>query len=341
MTTDPTTLPVLLEVRDLVVGYHNDDNELVTLVDGVSFTVREREVLCLVGESGSGKSVTMLAVLGLLPPPLHIVSGSVHYRGRDVLGLSERELRRLRGSELGMVFQDPMTAMNPVKRVGSQIVRAIAVHNPTLSRTEAAGRAVELLQNVGVTNAAERARSYPHQWSGGMRQRAMIAMAMANNPSVLVADEPTTALDVTIQAQIMSLLAGLRERNGAAMVLITHDLGLVAEAADNICVMYAGRIVERGNVWDTFAHPTHPYTAGLLGSLLTADHAGDRIYAIPGSPPSPTNRQSGCPFAPRCELPAKSALCEQVNPALTHVADSQSAACHYAEQTARFAEAVA
>lgn len=338
MTTIP---PVLLEVTDLVVGYYDDTDALITLVDGVSFTVREREVLCLVGESGSGKSVTMLAVLGLLPPPLHVISGDVHYRGRDVLAMTDRELRGLRGRELGMVFQDPMTAMNPVKTVGSQVARAIAVHNPGLSGAETSRRAIALLTDVGVTDAAERATAYPHQWSGGMRQRAMIATAMANNPSVLVADEPTTALDVTIQAQIMTLLAGVRERNNAAMVLITHDLGLVAESADNICVMYAGRIVERGSVWDTFAHPAHPYTAGLLGSLLTAEHPGDRIYAIPGSPPSPTNRQSGCPFAPRCELPAKSELCEQVNPALEFVADSQSSACHYAEQTARFAEAVA
>ncbi|NQX12401.1 ABC transporter ATP-binding protein [Microbacteriaceae bacterium VKM Ac-2855] len=340
-TPRPTpTAAVLLDVQDLSVGYTAENGDTITLVDRVSFTLHEREVLCLVGESGSGKSVTMLAVLGLLPAGLEVLGGSVHYRGQDILAMPEPELRGLRGSELAMVFQDPMTALNPVKRVGGQIGRAISVHDRSLSRAQVRDRVTGLLESVGVPDPEQRAKSYPHQWSGGMRQRAVIAMAMANKPAVLIADEPTTALDVTIQAQIMKVLGAVREQNDAAMVLITHDLGLVAEVADQICIMYSGRVVERGNVWDIFAHPAHPYTAGLLASLLSAEHTGDRIYAIPGAPPSPLNRPTGCPFAPRCELPAKSELCTQLQPELEFVGGSQSAACHFAEQTPRFAEAV-
>ncbi|BDZ48316.1 ABC transporter ATP-binding protein [Frondihabitans sucicola] len=332
--------PVLLEVTDLSVGYRTEDGAVVTLVDRVGFTLHEREVLCLVGESGSGKSVTMLAVLGLLPDGLEILGGSVVYRGRDLLDLTPREWSALRGAELAMVFQDPMTALNPVKRVGSQIARAVTAHTPGLGRRAVASRVETLLADVGVPEPAERARSYPHEWSGGMRQRAVIAMAMANGPSVLVADEPTTALDVTIQAQIMRVLADARERTEAAMILITHDLGLVAETADRICIMYAGRVVETGSVWDIFEHPTHPYTAGLLASLLSSEHTGDRVYAIPGQPPSPASRGTGCPFASRCELPAKSELCLTTRPALAPSGSSQSSACHFADATADFAAEV-
>ncbi|PPI27138.1 ABC transporter ATP-binding protein [Rathayibacter sp. AY1B5] len=339
--SSPDDRAVLLEVRGLSVGYVDEHGDTVTLVDRVSFTLHEREVLCLVGESGSGKSVTMLAVLGLLPAGLEVLGGSVHYRGRDVLKMPEPELRDLRGRELAMVFQDPMTALNPVKRVGGQIGRALRVHDRSLGRRETAERVAGLLADVGVPDAAQRARAYPHQWSGGMRQRAVIAMAMANEPSVLIADEPTTALDVTIQAQIMSVLGAARARTDAAMVLITHDLGLVAEVADTICILYSGRIVETASVWDLFDRPAHPYTAGLLGSLLSAEHSGDRVSAIPGSPPSPQNRPRGCPFAPRCELPAKSELCLQLEPLLEDVGDGRSAACHFARQTPRFAQEVA
>ncbi|MWV47823.1 ATP-binding cassette domain-containing protein [Rathayibacter sp. VKM Ac-2803] len=342
-TPDDTTTPdraVLLDVQSLSVGYTDEHGDTVTLVDRVSFTLHEREVLCLVGESGSGKSVTMLAVLGLLPAGLEVLGGTVHYRGRDVLGMPEPELRGLRGSELAMIFQDPMTALNPVKRVGGQIGRALKVHDRSLGRAEVREKVTGLLTDVGVPDPEQRAKAYPHQWSGGMRQRAVIAMAMANEPSVLIADEPTTALDVTIQAQIMTVLGTVRAKTDAAMVLITHDLGLVAEVADVVCILYSGRVVERGSVWDVFAHPTHPYTAGLLGSLLSAEHSGERVYAIPGSPPSPQNRPRGCPFAPRCELPAKSELCTQLEPLLEDVGDHQWAACHFAQQTPRFAAEV-
>ncbi|NQX05372.1 ABC transporter ATP-binding protein [Rathayibacter sp. VKM Ac-2856] len=343
--TDAASAPddraVLLDVRSLSVGYTDEHGDTVVLVDRVSFTLHEREVLCLVGESGSGKSVTMLAVLGLLPQGLEVLDGTVHYRGRDVLGMPEAELRGLRGSELAMIFQDPMTALNPVKRVGGQIGRALRVHDRALGRAEVRRRVTGLLTDVGVPDPEQRARQYPHQWSGGMRQRAVIAMAMANEPSVLIADEPTTALDVTIQAQIMTVLGTVRAKTDAAMVLITHDLGLVAEVADAVCILYSGRVVERGSVWDVFARPAHPYTAGLLGSLLSAERdSGDRVYAIPGSPPSPQNRPRGCPFAPRCELPAKSELCTQLEPLLEDLGGDRWAACHYAQQTPRFAAEV-
>ncbi len=330
----------LLRVDDLVVGTRGPAG-VDHLVDGVSFTVHEGEVLCLVGESGSGKSLTMAAVQGLLPAGVEVLSGSVTYRDRDLLAMSDRDLRGLRGSELAMVFQDPMTALNPVKRVGAQIGRAVALHGRGMSAAAVHERVVALLRSVGVTDPEQRARAYPHQWSGGMRQRAVIAMAIANDPHLLIADEPTTALDVTIQAQIMTLLADARTRTGAAMVLITHDLGLVAQTADQICIMYSGRIVERGSVWDVFDGPRHPYTAGLLASLLSADRRSGRAYAIPGSPPAPQNRPAGCPFAPRCELPAKSAACSTTRPDLVRVTPSRASACLHADRVGEFVEAVA
>lgn len=330
----------LLRVDDLIVGTRAEDGTLVHLVDGVSFAVNEGEVMCLVGESGSGKSLTMAAVLGLLPSGVEVISGNVEYQGRDLLGMSSRDLRALRGSELAMVFQDPMTALNPVKRVGNQIARTVRLRGARRSAEQVEKRVEQLLESVGVADAAERARSYPHQWSGGMRQRAVIAMAIAHNPRLLVADEPTTALDVTIQAQIMQLLTQARAQSGAAMVLITHDLGLVAQTADEICIMYAGRIVERGSVWDVFDRPRHPYTAGLLGSLLTPDRGTGRAYAIPGSPPMPSRRPAGCAFAPRCELAAKSPRCTEERPELALVHDAHLSACHHASTVSAFAEAV-
>lgn len=328
--------PPLLQVKDLVVATRDEKHGLVRLVDGVSFSVQEGEVLCLVGESGSGKSITMSAVLGLLPAGVEVLSGSIEYRGRDLLALSNRQLRALRGDELAMVFQDPMTALNPVKRVGHQIARAVQLRGKRRSADEIDHRVQELLHSVGVTDAAERGKSYPHQWSGGMRQRAVIAMAIAHNPRLLVADEPTTALDVTIQSQIMALLTEARAKSGAAMVLITHDLGLVAQTADQICIMYSGRIVEQGTVWDIFDQPKHPYTAGLLASLLTADRSSGRAYAIPGSPPMPARRGSGCAFAARCELPAKSLECASGVPTLRDVGTDHFAACHHAEAMSAF-----
>ncbi|MFC8193308.1 ABC transporter ATP-binding protein [Cellulomonas sp. NPDC057328] len=342
MSTTITRRPeVLLEVKDLSVGYRTEDGELVTLVDQVSLTVHENEVLCVVGESGSGKSVTMSAVLGLLPPGLEVLGGSIEYRGNPLLGLSEREMRRLRGAELGVVFQDPLTALNPVKRVGRQLERAIRAHNRTMSARDVRRRVLELLEDVRIPNPAEMARAYPHQWSGGMRQRAAIAGAIANRPRVLVADEPTTALDVTVQAQVMDLLTRVRAESGAALVLITHDLGLVAEVADRICIMYAGRVVEEASVWDVFDAPAHPYTAGLLGSLLTTTHAEGRAYSIPGSPPTPTRRPPGCAFAARCELPARSTACTVLVPELRPAPHGGAAACHHLAEARTFTEAVA
>ncbi|MCS4277550.1 ABC-type dipeptide/oligopeptide/nickel transport system ATPase component [Mycetocola sp. BIGb0189] len=258
----------LLEVRDLRIATTAPDGSVRELVHGVSLTVHPGEVLCLVGESGSGKSLTMLAVLGLLPPGVEVTGGQILVDGIDVAGMDDNELRVLRGGRVGMVFQDPMTALNPVKRVGNQVARAVKVHQPTLSTAHTRVRAAELLERVGVRDAAERARAYPHQWSGGMRQRAVIAMAIANNPGLLIADEPTTALDVTVQAQIMRVLAEARRDTGAALVMITHDLGLVAQVADRICIMRSGEIVEEGSVWDIFDRPDHPYTRMLLSSIL-------------------------------------------------------------------------
>lgn len=335
-----TTAP-LLRIEGLTVGTRGSDGGTTRLVDNVSFSVNPGEVMCLVGESGSGKSITMAAVMGLLPAGVEVLDGSIEYLGRDLLALSERDMRALRGSDLAMVFQDPMTALNPVKRVGAQIGRAVSLRGKRQSHAQTRRRVEELLESVGVRDAKDRARAYPHQWSGGMRQRAVIAAAIAHDPRLLVADEPTTALDVTIQSQIMDLLAAARARSSAAMVLITHDLGLVAQTADQICIMYSGRIVERGSVWDIFDRPRHPYTAGLLGSLLTAERTSGRAYAIPGAPPTPARRPPGCAFAPRCELSARSERCQQEVPELRRLADGHFGACHHAETVDGFAEAVA
>jgi peptide/nickel transport system ATP-binding protein len=298
---------VILSIEDLSIGVRTVDGDGPVLVEGVSLELHRGEVLALVGESGSGKSVTMMSVMGLLPEGVEVLSGSVVFQGRDLLRMDPAELRGLRGGELAMVFQDPMTAMNPVKRIGAQIARAVKVHNRGLSRAQVTARVHELLEMVGIDRPAEAARAYPHQWSGGMRQRALIAMAMANGPSLLIADEPTTALDVTIQAQVMKVLAEARKASDAGMVLITHDLGLVAQVADTIRVMYSGGIVEAASVWDVFDRAAHPYTIGLLGSLLSGGQENGRAKAIGGLPPSPAERPAGCPFAPRCDNPAKSA----------------------------------
>lgn len=322
----------ILEVENLAVAYTAPDGATVSLVEDISFTVAPREVLCIVGESGSGKSVTMLAVMGLLPPSLQIVAGSIRYRGRDMLAMGEKERRRMRGRDMAMVFQDPMTALNPVKRVGSQIGRALAVHQPELSRAERRQRVAELLAAVGVPQPASRARAYPHEWSGGMRQRAVIAMAMANSPGLVVADEPTTALDTTVQAQVMDTLADARGSSDAAMVLITHDLALVAQVADQVAIMYSGRFVETGSVLEIFDHPTHPYTKGLLASILTEQSVAEKAYAISGSPPAPSQRPEGCAFAPRCMNGEKDALCD-TRPELAGAGSAGTglhrAACHH------------
>ena len=289
----------VLSVRDLRVGFATDDGQ-VRAVDGVSFDVARSEVLAIVGESGCGKSVTAQTLIGLTRSPNTTITGSVMFDGRDLNTLPDRELQKIRGARIAMVFQDPMTSLNPVYRVGNQIAEAIRAHRD-MPKAAAIERAVELLGMVGIPNPQRRVRDYPHEFSGGMRQRVMIAMALALEPEVLIADEPTTALDVTIQAQILDLLRDLNHDRGVSVVLITHDLGVVAELADRVVVMYAGQVVEQAGVGDLFADPRHPYTRGLLASIPRLDGpVGQRLPQIPGHPPSLLNPPSGCRFAARC-----------------------------------------
>jgi peptide/nickel transport system ATP-binding protein len=290
---------LLLDVEHLRVGFQTEDG-LVQAVDDVSFQLRSGEVLAIVGESGSGKSVSALTLMGLTPKVNTTFEGSATLEGRDLLNATDNELRQLRGEEIAMIFQDPMTSLNPVQRIGAQIVEQIQAHRDMGSQ-EAYDLTVDLLERVGIPRARERIRSYPHEFSGGMRQRVMIAMALSCDPSVLIADEPTTALDVTIQAQILAVMQDLRERTDAGIVLVTHDLGVVADVADRILVMYAGRVVEQGTVDEIFYDPQHPYTWGLLGSIARVDRPRpERLPSIPGLPPSLHNRPTGCHFRPRC-----------------------------------------
>lgn len=321
MTTEP-----VLRITDLVVKAETPTGE-VTLVDGISLEVAAGEVLSLVGESGSGKSITMLAVMGLLPPGAWIDSGSILFRGAEVTTLSEREINRIRGGELAMVFQDPMTTLNPVRRIGAQLAEGVRLHDRSLSRGQARRRVVELLDSVGIPDPEAKMRDYPHQWSGGMRQRALIAGAMAHDPALLIADEPTTALDVTIQAQVMKVLARSRADADSAMILITHDLGLVAQVADRVAVMYSGRIVEEQDVYGIFESPRHPYTAGLLASVLSLEGDGGSAYAIPGQPPTPATRGAGCAFQQRCIVGRDRDECA-IAPPIVHAADAR-VACHF------------
>jgi oligopeptide/dipeptide ABC transporter ATP-binding protein len=289
----------LLEVKNLKVSFRTEDG-VVEAVDDVSFTLSPREVLGIVGESGSGKSVTMMSVLRLINDPNMRVEGEVLYKGRDLMKLGKHQMQEVRGDEIAMIFQDPMTSLNPVYRIGEQICEAILTHQDVDGRT-ARRRAIELLQQVGIPQAETRVDDFPHQFSGGMRQRAMIAMALANNPDVLIADEPTTALDVTIQAQIIELIDKLKDDFDSAVVLITHDLGVVADIADRIGVMYAGRMVEFGAKRDLFYDPQHPYTWGLLGSIPRLDRPkASRLHSIEGMPPSLISLPQGCKFRPRC-----------------------------------------
>ena len=289
----------LLDVRGLKVQFSTEDG-LVRAVDGIDFELDRGRVLGIVGESGSGKSVTAMTMLGLTRDVNTRFEGEVLYKGRDILKLSEEELRKYRGAELAMIFQDPMTSLNPVYRVGEQIVEMILAHEP-IGKRAARGRTRELLQQVGIPNPERRIDDYPHQFSGGMRQRAMIAMALACNPDVLIADEPTTALDVTIQAQIIELIDRLKDEYNSSVILITHDLGVVAEIADEIVVMYAGRAVERAATRPLFYDAQHPYTWGLLGSIPRLDRPKpERLHSIKGAPPSLINAPRGCKFRPRC-----------------------------------------
>ena len=318
-------LETLLEVNDLQTRFHIPEGT-VYAVNGVSFHVNDGETLAVVGESGCGKSVTMLSILGLIPiPPGEIVSGSALYLGQDLLKKSESEMEHIRGKEIAMIFQDPMTSLNPVLTIGRQITESLRVHL-AMSKDEATQRAVDLLDRVGIPDSANRLGDYPHQFSGGMRQRVMIAMALTCDPTLLIADEPTTALDVTIQAQIVELMIHLREQYGMSMIWITHDLGVVAGLADRVMVMYAGFIVEEASVDQLYAHPRHPYTQALMGALPRVDRRRDsRLKSIPGAPPSLLVEPRGCPFAARCDYVIDRCLAE--NPPLLSVGLSHRTAC--------------
>jgi peptide/nickel transport system ATP-binding protein len=321
----PPSTDSVLEVEDLNVRFPTEDG-VVHAVRGVSFSMRPGEVLGIVGESGSGKSVTSLAVMGLLPGSANI-TGSVRFRGRELLGLKDAEMSTVRGKSVAMIFQDPMTSLDPVYKIGNQIAETVRQHDESISRAAARARAVDLLKLVGIPNAAERVDAYPHEFSGGMRQRVVIAIAIANQPEVIIADEPTTALDVTVQAQVLEVLKTAQDETGAATVLITHDLGVVAGMVDRVLVMYAGRAVENGSVDDVFYRPKMPYSIGLLGSMPRID-AGDRqrLTPIKGSPPSLINPPPGCPFGPRC--PLHYSKCDEQEPDLYEVdGPSHTAAC--------------
>ena len=323
----------VLEVEDIRTRFHTRDGT-VHAVNGISFDLREGELLGVVGESGSGKSVTMMSLLELLPmPPAEIVSGRVLLDGEDLMGLDADALRHVRGGRVGFVFQDPMTSLNPVLTVGYQLTEPLRVHLG-MSRDAARRRAVELLERVGIPAAASRLGEFPHRFSGGMRQRVMIAIALACNPKVLIADEPTTALDVTIQAQILDLVKRLRRESGMAIIWITHDLGVMAGLADRVMVMYGGLVVERASVAKLYKDPRHPYTRGLLATLPRLDGTrAERLESIPGQPPNLDRAPAACPFAPRCSHAFE--RCWRENPALETVGDGHEVACWLEHEAAR------
>ena len=330
----------VLEVSGLTVTFPSPDGP-VRAVRGVDYRLRRGEVLGIVGESGSGKSVTSLAVMGLLPGTAQ-VTGSITFDGRDLLALDEGELNTVRGERIAMIFQDPMTSLNPVYSVGYQIAEAVLAHRD-VTKAQARERAVELLRTVRIPNPEQRVDSYPHELSGGMRQRVVIAIGMANDPDVIIADEPTTALDVTVQAQVLEALGEAQRATGAAMILITHDLGVIAGQADRVMVMYAGRAVEVGTADDIFYTPRMPYTLGLLGSLPRLDRPSERLTPIPGSPPSVVNMPPGCPFHPRC--PLATGICRETEPELlavsadggTGTGGEHRSACHHSSELAEAA----
>jgi peptide/nickel transport system ATP-binding protein len=314
----------LLEVRDLTVRFRTRDG-VVQAVSELSFSLRRGETLGVVGESGSGKSVSSLAIMGLLNPAFTDITGKVLYEGRDLLELRGEELRKVRGRDISMIFQDPFACLHPMYRVGDQIAEAVRAHS-SVSRKQADARAVELLGGVGIPNARVRARDFPHQFSGGMRQRAMIAMALVHNPDVLIADEPTTALDVTVQAQILELIDRVKKEFDIGVILITHDLGVVAETASHVLVMYAGRPMEYGSAAEIFNRAQHPYTWGLLESMPTVQRKLDLLVAIEGSPPSLLDPPPGCPFHPRCKY--RFEPCDKERPPLVPIPGGHLDACH-------------
>ena len=319
-------MPALIQVQNLRTSFFTPEGE-VKAVDGVSYEIAEGRTLGLVGESGCGKSVTALSIMRLVPPPGKIVGGEILYRGKDLLKLDNESMRKMRGNEISMIFQEPMTSLNPVFTVGDQIGEAIRLHQK-LGRKAAREKTIEMLKLVRIADAESRVDSYPHQLSGGMRQRVMIAMALSCNPSLLIADEPTTALDVTIQAQILELIGELKQKLGMALLLITHDLGVVAERADEVAIMYGGIIVERASAREIFRRPLHPYTVGLLNSLPGASgHKKKRLAAIPGVVPSPLDLPSGCRFRDRC--PRAREVCAGAQPPLAELEPGHWAACYF------------
>jgi len=326
----------LLEVTDLKTYFRTDDG-VVKAVDGVSFSVEKGQTLGIVGESGSGKSVTCLTIMGLNSKKNSITTGEALWKGEDLLKMSSKRLRDLRGNDIAMIFQDPMTSLNPVHTIGKQLIEAVLLHQD-VSKKVARSRALELLKAVGIPRADRRIDDYPHQFSGGMRQRVMIAMSLVNDPDLLIADEPTTALDVTTQAQILNLIDKLQDDFGSAVVMITHDLGVIAEIADDVVVMYAARVAEQAPVDNLFKRPAHPYTWGLLGSLPRLDADVERLVQIPGSPPSLLNPPRGCRFHTRC--PYVMGVCKTTDPPLLPVADDPAhlTACHL-DQATKDAEA--
>jgi oligopeptide transport system ATP-binding protein len=323
----------ILSIKDLTVEFDTEDG-VVHAVTDVSYELGVGETLGVVGESGSGKSVSVMTMLGLVPmPPGRIVRGEALYKGRNLLTMPKSELRGIRGGEVAMIFQDPMTSLNPVLTIGDQISEAIKVHRPHMSEKETHDRTIHLLELVGVPSAARRFEQYPHEFSGGMRQRAMIAMAIANDPAVLIADEPTTALDVTIQAQIVEVMRAAQQEVHAATILITHDLGLIAELADRVVVMYAGRVVELSDVYSIFNSPRHPYTVGLMNSLARLDEDREWLEPIPGQPPSLITPPPGCAFHPRCALSQGRTMCRTDVPELRSFGETlHLSACHFADE---------
>ncbi|MER2192963.1 MAG: ABC transporter ATP-binding protein [Solibacillus sp.] len=323
---------VILEVKDLETTFFSDDGK-VAAVDHISFSIHEREILAIVGESGCGKSVTSLSIMGLVPsPPGKITNGEILLNGKDLTRLTDKEMRAVRGNELAMIFQEPMTSLNPLFTIGNQLIEAILIHNKTWSKRQAKARAVEIMKLVGLPRAEELINEYPHQLSGGMRQRVMIAMALLCDPKVLIADEPTTALDVTIQAQILKLMRDLNERLNTAVLMITHDLGVVAETCERVIVMYAGQIVEQAPVLEIFRNPQHPYTKGLIQSVPDMRYKKETLYSIPGNVPKPGSIKQGCRFAPRCEFAYE--RCTKENPPLYETGSTHVARCFLLEKEA-------
>ena len=323
---------IVLSVRNVVIEASTPRGPAI-IVNNISFDVHRSETLGVVGESGSGKSVTMLSIMGLLQnSAVRVRSGEVLLNGRDLLRMSAAEMNRVRGKDVAMIFQDPMTSLNPVLKIGTQIAEMLRLNNPDMSRTQIRSRSIELLGLVNVPEPEIRLTQYPHQFSGGMRQRVMIAMAVANNPSLLIADEPTTALDVTIQAQVMDVLQSVQRATGMAVILVTHDLGLIAENADRVAVLYGGRLMETADVFSLFGQTAHPYTVGLLRSLPKHNSQSDVLYSVPGNPPSVGEHPPGCVFHPRCSLMQGRDICSSTAPPLREATPGHACACHFAAE---------